>query len=654
MRTLCMLLLTTCCCAFSQAYAGNDDYLETIVVTASRTPVSIAEAGSAVTVIDREEIDRRQASFVSDLLRDVPGLAVSQSGGAGKFTQIRVRGAEANHVLVLIDGIEANDISQDDAFDFAHLSAADIERIEVIRGPQSALWGSDALAGVINVITRRADSGYRAEGSLEAGSFGTRQAQVHVGQSSDRHHIRIGMSYYNTDGTNIARVGSEEDGYRNTTFTLNSGVQPTDTFKLSLTGRVTDIENQSDAIDFFTTGLPADADRRTDTFQAYTGARAQFDPFDGRWTHALAANWTLGANKNLADGAFTGRTRGDKYKIDYQTTVRFPIRVLFDSEHAATFAVDYEDQRFEQRGPIGFFGNPNQNREIDTIGYVGEYRISFAGGAAVSGSVRHDDNSDFQDVTTYRGAFSYTLGYSDTTFEAAYATGQKAPTFADRFGYYSTVFIGPPFVGNSNLKPETSKGWEVGLYQPLLADRLILGAMYFKEKLEDEINGFVFDPALGAFTAENMNGTSRRQGVELTARGRITERLSIKGSYTYLDTTELDAANRRIDEVRRPRHQGGVEIAYSFAGGKGQVDLHLTHTGEQQDTFFAPFPAPASRVTLSDFNLLGLTSSFRVTDNVTLFGRMENMLDETYEEVLGFRAPGFSAFAGVRITTSSN
>ena len=175
---LCLSL--SCFIAFG-AEAARTKPLEHVIVTASRTPTTVEQAGASVTVINRETIENRQVQYALDLLRDVPGFALSRSGPAGKFTQLRVRGGEANHVLVLIDGVEANDVANSDEFDFANLLAADIERIEIIRGPQSALWGSDAVSGVVHIITRRAQRPAEAGVSLEGGSFGSRRVSAHLG-----------------------------------------------------------------------------------------------------------------------------------------------------------------------------------------------------------------------------------------------------------------------------------------------------------------------------------------------------------------------------------------------------------------------------------------------------------------------------------------
>ena len=629
---------------------SNDGGLEHMTVTASRNPVPLWEAGSALTVIDRVEIERRQTPYVVDLLRSVPGLSVSQQGGAGKFAQIRVRGAEANQVLVMIDGVEVNDTTRADDFDFSTLTTSDIERIEIVRGPQSSLWGSDALAGVINMITKQAIRPFEAIASAEGGSFGTKQFSGSVGHRGDNYKVRLGANHLSTGGTNVAVAGDEDDAYRTTSLHAKADWQAHQTLSFDASGRVTDIRNETDTGAF--TGIPIDSDGQTDTFLAYAAANARTSFYDGRWTHWLGGAWSRSDNKDrdLLDGS-QGRVQGDKYSVDYQTTVRLATPQLFNAQHSLTFAIDFEERYFKQRGPIAFGLDPNQNRKIDTLGYIGEYRLRLFDATTLSGSVRHDDNSDFENVTTFRFSLSQRLMRWGTVFSGAYGTGQKDPTFFDRFGFSAGGFF--PFVGNSNLTPEKSSGWELSVQQPLFDDRLNLGASLFSERLEDEINGFVLDFVTSTSTAENLDGKSHRDGFELFANAALTDTLSATASYTYLDATEIDRATGiRSDEVRRARHQGAASMNYVFNNGRGNVNLHLTHTGDQDDdTFLAAVMFARQRVSLNSFTLLGVSASWQLFDRVSVFARAENLLDDDYQEVFGFQAPGASAYLGIRYTS---
>lgn len=645
-----VLLIAFTLSPFPSATASDNNPLEHLTVTASRNPVPLWEAGSALTVIDSVEIERRQTPYVVDLLRSVPGLSVNQQGGAGKFAQIRVRGAEANQVLVMIDGVEVNDTTRADDFDFSTLTTSDIERIEVVRGPQSSLWGSDALAGVINIITKQATRPFAANASAEGGSFGTKQFSGSVGHRGDGYALRLGANHLSTGGTNIATTGDEDDAYRSTSLNAKADWQAHESLRFDANARVTDIRNETDTGAF--TGIPADSDGQTDTFLVYAAGNARASLYDDRWTHWLGGAWTRSDNKDrdLLDGS-SGRVQGDKYSVDYQTNIRFATPQLFDAEHSVTFALDYEERFFKQRGPISFGADPNQKRKIDTLGYIGEYRLRLFETTMISGSVRHDENSDFDNVTSFRVSLSQRLSPWGTVISGAYGTGQKDPTFFDRFGFSAGGFF--PFVGNSNLSSEKSKGWEVSVQQPLFDNRVLLGATVFSERLEDEINGFVIDFATFTSTAENVVGKSHRDGLELFANAALTDALSASASYTYLDANQIDRATGiRSDEVRRARHQGAASINYSFCNGRGNVNLHLTHTGDQDDDTFLPPVFARQRVSLNNFTLLGLSGSWHLFARLSVFARAENMLDDDYQEVFGFQAPGTSAYVGIRYTTT--
>ncbi len=624
--------------------------LEQMTVTASRNPVPLWEAGSTITVIDNVEIERRQTPYLVDLLRSVPGLSVNQQGGAGKLAQIRVRGAEANQVLVMIDGVEANDSTRADDFDFSTLHTGDIARIEIVRGPQSSLWGSDALAGVINIITKQATQTFEASTSVEGGSFGTQQFNGSVGHRGDTYKFRLSANHLDTGGTNVAVAGDEDDGFRSTSVSAKADWQAHDALILDANARVTDIRNETDTGAF--TGIPTDSDGQTDTFLAYVAANARASLYNNRWTHWVGGAWTRNDNKDrdLLTGS-RGRVQGDKVSIDYQTSLRFSTPGLFDAEHSATFAIDFEERYFKQRGPISFGADPNQDRKVDTLGYVGEYRVRFFDATTISAGVRHDDNSDFDSVTTFRVSLSHRLSRWGTVFSGAYGTGQKDPTFFDRFGFSAGGFF--PFVGNSNLKPEKSKGWEVSVQQPLFGDRVSLGATIFSERLKDEINGFAIDFTTFTSTAENLDGKSHRDGVELSAAATMTDNLSASASYTYLDANELDRATGiRSDEVRRARHQGAVSLNYTLFNGRGNINAHVTHTGDQDDDTFLPPVFSRQRVSLNNFTLVGVSGSWQLMDQLSVFARAENILDDEYQEVFGFQAPGASAYLGIRYTTA--
>ena len=638
MRTI-ILFLSLVVLTSTVAAQQPDEALETILVTASRTPVPASRVGSSYSIISRADLESRQIVYVTDALRDVPGLAVSRAGTFGSQTQVRVRGGEANQVMVLIDGVEANDPALGDEFQFDQLVATAIERIEIVRGPQSALWGSDALSGVINLITVRGTEPFSANGYLQAGSFGTTIAGAHLSSSGDIYDINVSASHLETDGTNISRDGDEVDGNRNMTLNLNAGAQISERTRFEFFARHTDSARDFDGVDFISTGLPTDADRRTDATQDYLRASAATAFLDDRWTHRFSVTGLETSNENYGDGASLGSTAAEKLGFYYQTSL-----ALTESEsHRLTFVIDREKQEFSQRGTASPFGDPNQDQEVDTTGYVLEYQGLDLGPLTFSAALRHDINSDFDDVSTYRVTGSYLLGASSTRLHASLGTGQKSPTFIDRFGFFFDQFV-----GNPDLKPERSKGWEIGFEQSLRSANLSIAATYFDERLQDEVDGFVFDPSTSVFTAANRPGESQRRGVELRLTASPRDSVDLAASYTYTDATELASVGNEVDELRRPKNMLAVNLKLT-PGPRAEINFNVSYNGSQDDIFFPPFPQPPERVRLGSYTLVDLAASYRLTPTVQLVGRIENLLDENYEDVVGFNTPGVGAYIGVRV-----
>jgi vitamin B12 transporter len=300
-------------------------------------------SGATMTVVTREQLEQRQVPFVADILREVPGLAVNRSGGVGALTQIRLRGAEASQTLVLIDGVEANDPASGSAFDFAHLLTADVERIEIVRGPQSALWGSDALAGVINIITRRGRGPLEFSGSIEGGSFGTVYTQARLAGGNEYYDFSLGSAYLDTAGTNIAREGDEDDGYKNITGFLKGGIKLLENLSLNVIARHTDATTESDPTPppLF---LPVDGDEESDVEQNYARAQIRLDLFNGLWQHVFGIAITDTDNEFFPEVETKSSAAGQKLRLDYQTTVFVDTPAIANATHALTFALDREDR----------------------------------------------------------------------------------------------------------------------------------------------------------------------------------------------------------------------------------------------------------------------------------------------------------------------
>ncbi len=608
--------------------------IETITVTASRTPIDLLDAGSATTIIDRAAIEQSNAISIADLLRSVPGLQVNQQGSRGAITQVRSRGAEANQILVIIDGIEANDPAQGSEFNFAHLMASQVERVEIVRGPQSALWGSDALAGVVNIITTSSGTATpRFDIVAEAGSFGSHKAGFSFRNNDTRSQLGISLHQFKTDGTNISRAGGEEDGYENTTIGLNGSFALTDRLVLEGLFKQVKSETDFDAIDFFSTGLPVDADNLTKSEQRYGKLSLATTSPGGQVGHKITIAQTDTDNENDNGSPINDITRGTKNKIQYQGDINLV-------NHVVSFIGEYEDVDYEQRGLATPFGDPNKDLNTTNKGLAFEYRYQHDNWN-FSVSARHDNNSDYDDASTFRITGVWHTPYDGLHLFTSLGQASKNPTFTERFGFFDT------FNGNPDLKPETAESFEAGLRYSTMNGSVTSSLSYFNTDLKDEINGFVFDSSTFTFTAENRDGDSNRQGVEFEFDWHTTENFTMRGSYTYIDSTFTDLT-RDLDEIRRPRHVAA--LIGNYQRSKVNLNLSINYNGDQLDDFFPPFPRLPERVMLGSYTLVNLSGSYQISENVRLTARLENTLDESYEEVYGFSSPGFSAYGGVSLS----
>jgi len=620
----------------AQGQTAQQTEIEEVLVSASLLPISASRSANAITVIDSKQLKNRAALSVSDLLRDVPGLAVSRSGVQGSATQIRVRGAEANHLLVLIDGVEANDPSQSDELNWGTLSAADIERIEVIRGPQSSLRGSDAMAGVVNIVTRRADRPLSVNLFSETGSFGTYNSGLSIGSKQGDFDGRLSVNHIETEGENISRTGSEKDGYRNTNINLNAGWTVSDELRLSVAARQSDGMNEFDADGDFD-GLVDDQEKVSEFRNSTMRIQGDYVSADGRFQHKLVIAQSNNDNEAFDTGVLGTYTSSTKDQYQYVGSAFWD-----ESSQRLSVLAEREEEDFQQRGAIDDYGiygiyDPNQDRERNTDSIAVEYRNDISDALSLAASARYDDNSEFDSANTVRVEAVYQLN-DGTRLRSAYGTAIKNPTFTERFGFYTN------FIGNPSLEPEESTSWELGIDQMLFDNSLTLSATLFDTELKNEINGSAVDPVTFGYTAVNKEGKSQRQGVELTAIGTLTNSLSLNAAYTYTDSVEWDdETGVYIDEVRRARHMASLNLSWQ-AMDNLHINTNVQHNGSQTDVVFPDI------VALDSYTLVNLNANFSATEKLDVYLRLDNLFDESYEEVFSYQTLGFGASLGVRFS----
>lgn len=627
----------------SLAEAQSSVTLPEISVTASLTPVASATAGSSLSRLTEADIHRRQNTLISDLMRDIPGVAVNRSGVTGGFTQLRIRGAEANHTLVLIDGIEANNVALDSEFDFANLLPQDVESIEVLRGPQSALWGSDALGGVVNITTKRGRGNPSATVAVEGGTFNTHRINADFSGGTDRGHFSLSGNRLDTEGESVSPTGNEEDGYDNTTISFKGGFDASDTLILDFAGRHVASDSEGDPQDFTpgstTFGQVIDGKVDTELDQTFARGTATLLTFGGDWEHIFSAA-VSDTDSEFVSNSERSSSDGKKTKYAYQSNYYFNTNESIG--HTLTFLAEREDEEFDNRGLTA--DDPrNQSQEITNNGVVLEYRLELYQQTHLSAAVRHDDNDRFEDETTGRLTASHLLTLNSRV-HASYGTGIKNPGFVDLFGFFPGTFR-----GNPELEAEKSTGWDIGVEQEFLQSRGVVDITYFDADLEDEIiTNFVFDPSSGAFvsTPSNLSGESDRKGIEVFGRYSINDALTVTGSLTLTDSEDPNG----VEEIRRPEMTASVNLNYSFLGERANLNFGIDHNGSQDDLRFLDGPPFSETVELDSFTLANLSGSYQVNDRFRIFGRVENLFDEDYQEIFGFDNLGRAIYFGGQAT----
>ncbi|MEJ2226693.1 MAG: TonB-dependent receptor [Alphaproteobacteria bacterium] len=609
------------------AHAQSQQELPEIVIeSAGLTPAEGDKTGSAYSVITGEELEQRQIRHAAEALRQIPGVAVGQSGGVGSMAQARVRGAEANHVVVRIDGVEVNSLNSGD-FDFSTLLTADIERIEVLRGPQSGVYGSNALAGVINIVTKKGKGPARVSASAEIGSFNTRGATASASGGSDKGYLSVTASGQKTDGYNIARSGDEKDGSEQKSIFARGGISPTENFRINAMARLQENRNDFDRDANWDGLLDDTSGDKNIRRQRMARISAELDTLNKHWKHKLFADYL--DDDLTAKGANASLNNGDRSHYGYETSVIIDTPSFFNARHTITGLVEHKHESFESNDAW-----TSASASRDQNGFAAEYRGEFGGVLFLTGNVRRDLNDAFDDATTYRTSASYLIKQTNTRVHASYGKGITNPTFFEQFGLYSG------FVGNPNLTPEQSIGWDAGVEQTFLDGVVKVDVTYFNADLTDEI-AYTSLPAW-QFTYINADGTSKRQGVEVKLSLKPSENWNIAGSYTYTDTKDPDG----MPEIRRPKHAASLNVNYIFADGRGQIGAGLIYNGKMDDTIFNGLNP---RVTLDDYLLVNVAASYKLDDRITLFGRVENMLNTDYEEVYGYTSAPAAAYAGLKV-----
>jgi len=597
-----------------------------IIVTGSREPIARDLAALSSSVLDEPEIEALDLPAAADLLRLTPGVSVAATGPRGSQTQIRIRGAEANHTLLFVDGIRFNDPAAGNEARFELLTSDLLSRIEMVCGPQSALWGSEAVGGVIAVdtsdpFTRTGFVGEAAYGSLAsarlAGRYSVRTGDVGIGG---------GIGWQRSEGIDSFGAGGERDGFDNLAATLRIETLLGDVGRAGVIGHWLEGRSQYDGLDPATFHR---ADTLDETRNRIGAVRAFARGMWGPWSARVEASYLDSANRNRLAGARLNSNFGDRLTLSGQAAYAF-------GAHRLVAAVDHSKENFRARD-TQFFGGTDQDRSRGLTAFVAEWRAEWAPAIVTDLAVRHDDFSAFEDVTTVRASVLVNPG-GGIALHLSYGEGIAQPSFYDLYGFFPGSFA-----GNPDLRPETSRGWEAGLRWT--DGRLSAGVTGFTSRLRNEIVP-TFDPLAFLSGTANADGASKRDGIELTVSWRRAAWLNVEANYTWLDASEPGVAGTaQVREVRRPRNR--ANLAAWGEANRFSWSASLAYVGARRDTDFDLFPAAAVR--LDEHVLASLRLAYRIRPQIELYARVENGLGAAYQDVVGYNTNGRTVHAGLRV-----
>ena len=583
-----------------------------LVVTANRVPTESDRIGSAVTVITAEEIERSQKRAVADLLREVPGLSVVQTGGAGRTTTVRMRGLPGQYTKVIIDGIDMADPSQaQPQYDFANLLTADIERIEVVRGPQSLLYGGDAAGGVINITTRKGEGAPRLGALVEAGSLHTYTAAANISGSQGRFSYALGATHFQTDGISAAaeRNGNHEnDPAWNETVNARLGIALTDDWDIEASARHTRAFAATDGWGTVAT----DDDSNQHTLERSGRLGTTFSLFDGRLRSTLSYT-VLETERDLG----TGKTKSSYYTgetgtAEYQGTLRLA------QDHTLVFGAENRQDSLDQGGWSAL------HKDVADNAAFADYQFSPLSSLFLTLGGRLDDHETFGRHTTWRGTAAYLVDATATRLHGSIGTGFRAPSLYELYG---------TTLQNTGLAPEESRGWDLGVEQSFLNGRALLDVTWFDNRFKNMIR---YAGSWGTTDHYENVASARTQGVEVGGHWQVGEMVRLNAGYTFTDSRDNGTGQIL---ARQPKHQSSLGATWRPLE-RLSADATWRLVGRRYDS--------ATARDMGGYGTFDLAASYDIADGAALFGRVENLLDKAYEEAASYGGFGRMVFAGIR------
>lgn len=608
--------------------------LSEVVISANRALTPASEVASSVTIIKKEEIERSNKPFLSDLLKAVPGLSVVQQGGKGSLSSIFLRGGNAQHTLFRIDGVEINDPSSlNNAYDLSNLQLDNIERIEVLRGPQSTLYGSEAMAGVISIFTKKGSGSPKLSLSAEGGSYGTMNGNAALNGSFKVIDYSLSYSGYKTKGFSSADKNygnTETDGSLNNSIYSRLGVKLTEFMSLDVLYNF--IKSRTDLDQNGPDGDDPNFVYKLEESVFKTSSNISL--FEGRWNQDLGVSIMRHISHTIDDiDEIRPQTSSDAYFNGSRLKLEWQNNLKVDKYNMLVFGAEaYREKAntsYFSRSEYGPFNSEIPENSATTTSLYLQDQVNFANAIFASAGLRYDKHNRFGSITTFRIAPAYLISETNTKLKFTYGTGFKSPSLYNLFD---------PAFGNPDLKPEKSRGWDAGVEQYIMKDKLSLGATYFSNDFTDLIG---YDNNYRSINIDKV----KTSGLELSLAGAFNK-LFINLNYTFTESKDksMNSIDSGKDLLRRPKNKLGLNIAYSF--NDADVNLELMNMGKREDRDFVTF----QRVELSAYTLVNLGAAYNVTNYLKFFGRIENLLDQKYEDVLYYGTPGVSGYFGIRLS----
>ncbi len=614
--------------------------LSEVVVTANKYPTPSYEIANSITVIDSQEIADKNYNNVIDLLNDVPGVSITQQGGPGELSSVYIRGGNADYTMVLIDGVEAN-MTDDptDTYDFSNLSTDNIQRIEVLRGPQSTLYGSDALSGVINIITKKGQGKPKLDLYSEGGTYNTYKAGAALNGSYNIFNYSVSISKFHSDGFSAASKkygNTEKDGSTNYYLTSRFGLDLSKVINFNVFYRYNKSNTALDQHGGYFGDDPTYLQHINEyAFKTEADVIPLGQLLHSKISFSIFRNFRgYSFDSTLYNPAFSRSFyNGKRYHFEFQNNLNisdfYNVVAGFESDRQTANSIYYyNSDNFPYTSILPL-------SSITSNGVYLENQVNLQNSMFANVGIRYENNQLFNSKITYRIAPAFLIKQTGTKLKTTFGTAFKAPSLYDLFD---------PTYGNKDLKPEESTGWDAGFEQFILNGNISFAVTYFGNNFK---NLFASDPNNNYKTINIDKAVT--SGIEAEFGMRILKNLKLDANYTYTNTKDerQDPLYHNKPLLRRPKNKFSLDIYYTPID-KLSSNVQMTYVGKRDDLDFLP-DYSVVRVNLTSYTLINISLNYSLTDYVQIYTRIDNLLNEYYEQVYGYASAQFSIYGGVKL-----